>query len=220
MDREAFLQKVRVATGRGGRTDPGLEPGLSSSFDTGDLEARFMANLASVGGTVHECADQDIATEAVATLLRSAGGPPFLSWDAPHLPIPGLLDDLAANGLERRIDVVPDDPDGRRAHQLGYYDCTAGLTGADAALAESGSIVVASGRGRSRMASLIPEIHIALLDRSLLWPSLRAWIDAHPRVPAAAANWTVITGPSRTADIEQVLTRGVHGPREVHVVLI
>jgi L-lactate dehydrogenase complex protein LldG len=115
---------------------------------------------------------------------------------------------------------VPSDAVGRRTRQESYYDCAVGITGAQAGLADSGSVVVASGHGRSRMASLIPSLHIALLRRDRLWPSLAHWIHARPDALGTEANWTVITGPSRTADIEQVLTLGVHGPREVHVLLV
>lgn len=219
MERNSFLAWVRRAAAAGRLTDPGTETPTEPPADTADLVARFRVGLEALGGEVHEPEAASVA-EVVAGLLRDADADSFLSWDAEHLPVPGILDALAAHGYRRRDDVVPDTPEGRREHQLEYIDCAVGLTGAEAGLAESGSIVVSSGPGRPRMASLIPETHIALLRRDDLWPSLAHWIAANPDAPAAPANWTIITGPSRTADIEQVLTRGVHGPRDVHVVLI
>jgi L-lactate dehydrogenase complex protein LldG len=95
-----------------------------------------------------------------------------------------------------------------------------GLTGADAGLAETGSIVVASGPGKSRLASLLPPVHVAILARDRLTASLAALIRERPYLATSGANFVCITGPSRTADIEHTLTRGVHGPKEVHVVIV
>ena len=94
------------------------------------------------------------------------------------------------------------------------------MTGAFALLADTGSLVLTSGKGRPRLASLLPPVHVALVRRDQLVPSLGALFTSHPRLAAEAANLVVITGPSRTADIEMTLTRGVHGPRSVHVVFV
>jgi L-lactate dehydrogenase complex protein LldG len=68
------------------------------------------------------------------------------------------------------------------------------------------------------MASLIPLVHIVLLPERLLFRSPMHWLAGGD--VAGAANVVYITGPSRTADIEQRINLGVHGPREVHVVLV
>jgi L-lactate dehydrogenase complex protein LldG len=100
-----------------------------------------------------------------------------------------------------------------------------GVTGVDLAIAETGSLVLVSGPGRPRSTSLLPPVHVALLERAALVESLEqaglaleAWHAGAAPAPGGAIN--VITGPSRTADIELTLTRGVHGPREVHVVFV
>jgi L-lactate dehydrogenase complex protein LldG len=94
----------------------------------------------------------------------------------------------------------------------------AGLTAVDAALAETGSLVVSSGPGRSRMVSLLPPVHIALVPASSLTPDLFTWTAARGQaVPAAL---TLISGPSKTADIEQTLAIGVHGPKRLIVILV
>ena len=99
-------------------------------------------------------------------------------------------------------------------------DVRVGLTGAVAGLADTGSLVLVSGPGRGRIASLLPPLHIAMLRVSQLHPTYAAFLAAHPQIEDAGSNLVLITGPSRTADIEMTLTRGVHGPGEVHVVLI
>ena len=94
----------------------------------------------------------------------------------------------------------------------------AGVTGALAGIADTGSLLLVSGAGQTLTASLLPEVHVAVLRTSRLVPTLA---DAFrlPEVRTAQAG-VVVTGPSRTADIEMTLTIGVHGPGELHVFLI
>jgi L-lactate dehydrogenase complex protein LldG len=101
-----------------------------------------------------------------------------------------------------------------------------GLTGVDLAIAETGTLVLVSGAGRPRSTSLLPPCHIAVFDRTALVESLRqvgvfleAW-HGDGRPPSGGASINFITGPSRTADIELTLTRGVHGPKEVHAIFV
>lgn len=92
-----------------------------------------------------------------------------------------------------------------------------GLTGAAAALAETGSIVVSSGPGHSRLTPLLPPVHVALVSTASLTPDLFTWIAARQEPPPAAI--TLISGPSKTADIEQTMAIGVHGPKRLIVLL-
>jgi L-lactate dehydrogenase complex protein LldG len=93
-----------------------------------------------------------------------------------------------------------------------------GLTGADAAIAETGTILVTSGAGRPLTASLLPDIHIAVLHASqIAWSLEEVLHDGRVADVSAAA---LITGPSRTGDIEMTLTIGVHGPKELWVYLV
>jgi L-lactate dehydrogenase complex protein LldG len=86
-----------------------------------------------------------------------------------------------------------------------------GLSGARAALAETGSVLVESGPKQSRLATLLPPIHVALVPSSCVVPDIFAW--AADRGPCLAASMTFVSGPSKTADIEMVLSIGVHGPK-------
>jgi L-lactate dehydrogenase complex protein LldG len=92
-----------------------------------------------------------------------------------------------------------------------------GISGADAALAETGSVVISSGPGRSRLATLLPPVHVALVSTTLLTSDLFTWTAA--RQGDLPANVVLVSGPSKTADIEQVLAIGVHGPKRFIVVL-
>ncbi|MCA2002104.1 MAG: lactate utilization protein, partial [Chloroflexi bacterium] len=91
-----------------------------------------------------------------------------------------------------------------------------GVTKARCGLADTGSILVAAGAGHPLEASLLPEVHIAVLKTADILPSLS---DALPFVGDKSAA-VFITGPSRTADIEMALTIGVHGPKEIYVFLV
>jgi len=92
-----------------------------------------------------------------------------------------------------------------------------GISGARVALAETGSVVVGSGPQHSREVTLLPPTHIVLVGTSRLVPDLFAWMTSPPDpLPAAL---TIISGPSKSADIEQTLAVGVHGPKRFIVIL-
>ncbi|HUF37827.1 MAG TPA: LutB/LldF family L-lactate oxidation iron-sulfur protein [Anaerolineales bacterium] len=106
------------------------------------------------------------------------------------------------------------DPEGWRAV---CARADAGLTSAEALLAETGSLVVSSGPGRSRLVSLLPPIHIAVVPLDRLATDLFTWLEG--RTGPWPANTVLVSGPSKTADIEQTLSVGVHGPARLVVVL-
>ena len=101
------------------------------------------------------------------------------------------------------------------------YAADAGITDVQAAIAETGSLVCSSGAGRSRGLSLVPPVHIAIVRRSDIVPDLLDFFtqDSSAR-RGHPSNIVLITGPSKTADIEGILITGVHGPRQVHIVLV
>lgn len=94
-----------------------------------------------------------------------------------------------------------------------------GLTGCDAAIAETGSLAMLSAKGKSRAVSLLPPVHVAVVRPADLCFSMADFFRIHADRLAATASCTFITGPSRTADIELTLTLGVHGPGKVIVVI-
>ena len=100
-----------------------------------------------------------------------------------------------------------------------------GITTVDYALADTGTLVLISGAGRARSASLVPPVHVAVVEaRQIisglddLFPLLAENSGGADQKMASAI--TFITGPSRTADIELTLVVGVHGPQQLHVILI
>jgi L-lactate dehydrogenase complex protein LldG len=95
-----------------------------------------------------------------------------------------------------------------------------GITSADYALADTGSLVFLSESHESRLLSLLPPCHIAVIEESKIVASLDDVFRERPLPGAQSSAMVVITGPSRTADIEMRLVRGVHGPGEIHVIII
>ena len=93
------------------------------------------------------------------------------------------------------------------------WEAEVGFTLAEKAIAESGSLLLSAEKGRRRMASLAPEIHVCLVPRNSIMKTLEEGLASLPD-----RTCVLITGSSRTADIEGVLVRGVHGPKEVWVV--
>ncbi|MBI4627475.1 MAG: lactate utilization protein [Candidatus Rokubacteria bacterium] len=192
----------------------------------GALEG-FRREFEGVGGVFHRVAALADVPQVVAGLARERGVRRLVAWH------PGALGgDLAAALTARGLDVVAmppgalDDPAARQRLRAQIADAELGLTGADLAIAETGTLVLRSGGGRPRSTSLLPPYHVAVFDRSVLVESLRqagvvleSWHDGGEPDDRGAVT-SFITGPSRTADIELTLTRGVHGPKEVHAIFV
>ena len=98
-------------------------------------------------------------------------------------------------------------------------DAAVGITGAEYALADTGTLVVMSAT-EARLASLLPPVHIAVIESNRILSGLDELLIQEPRPGDRTASMVLITGPSRTADIEQILVRGVHGPGEIHVIIL
>jgi L-lactate dehydrogenase complex protein LldG len=166
------------------------------------LLERFTTELTALGGQVTVCQREELAG-SILELLRRKAINRIQAWDAARLPS-DLLPALQAAGIQ-----VDHDPD---------PTISAGLTGALAAVAETGTLVLPGGPGRPLTASLLPEIHIAVVPVEALRLGLRE-ILILPEVRQTSAS-ALVTGPSRTADIEMALTIGVHGPGELQVFFI
>jgi hypothetical protein len=95
-----------------------------------------------------------------------------------------------------------------------------GITSADYALADTGSLVMIASPEDARLISLLPPVHIAIVPAACLLTGLDELYTLIPRPADRTSSMVFITGPSRTADIEQILVRGVHGPGEIHVVIV
>lgn len=107
-------------------------------------------------------------------------------------------------------------PDASRAD---LFEFEVGVTGAQAGIAETGTLVLDSSVERNRLVSLVPPVHIAILDASRIYATLSEALTALQSGDEVSPAITFITGPSRTADIELTLAIGVHGPQELYVII-
>ena len=135
------------------------------------------------------------------------------------------LDDALENLGIPTVTVARDEEHSREYLRGQIIRSDIGITGADYAVAETGSVVVMPRKGLSRLVSVVPPIHLALvraqdvvesLDDVFLFRRLEYYRNGNDM----GSYLNFITGPSRTADIEQTLVVGVHGPKEVHMVLL
>jgi L-lactate dehydrogenase complex protein LldG len=184
-------------------------PAWDSRRHFDDLAERFTASLTAAAGEVHRTASLEEALDCLGSLLAELPAKHVVVNDEP--PLTGS--DLA--GRWPQIHWRNAGSPGRDWRAV-CAAADAGVTGVDAALAETGTIVVSSGPGHSRLVSLLPPVHIALVPLSSLTPDLFTWLATRSAPPASI---TLISGPSKTADIEQVMAIGVHGPKRLVVIL-
>ncbi|MCX6017228.1 MAG: lactate utilization protein [Chloroflexi bacterium] len=178
-----------------------------------NLLARFCSEVERVRGIIHLADSTDAALAALRSVLHSNDVTRTMCWDAPHLPFDGVTNLLATQGIE----IIAGTNEVVETAQ-------AGITGCDWAIAATGTLVLSSGPGRSRMASLLPPIHVALMRSSQLIPRLEDWVASRyaDRLQQirTSSNITFITGSSRTSDIEMQPVFGVHGPLQIHIVIL
>jgi L-lactate dehydrogenase complex protein LldG len=187
---------------------------------------RFRAEFERVAGVFHRVATAGEVPARLERICRERGARRLVAWPAEELGV-AIAPVLGAAGIavESMPREVPADVERRRLRAL-VAGSDLGVTGADLAVAETGTLVLVSAAGRPRSTSLLPPCHVAVFDRGALVETLEqvgvaleAWHDG-PEPPGRGAMINFITGPSRTADIELTLTRGVHGPKEIHAIFV
>lgn len=184
-----------------------------------DFAARFMQEVEKLSCKAVRFSDPQAAVAYIVQVIQNAPRAPELppdtplkisTWDFEYIPLPGLKEGL----VQARIPISDsNDPMVR-----------VGITGAAAALAATGSLVMRSGVGRPRKVSLLPYVHIAVITVDQLVLDFETWMQQQREKGLdqfrAACNTTLITGSSRTADIAMQTILGAHGPVVVHVVLM
>ena len=197
------------------------------------LLRRFTSALEGLS-VVWELAESPIAARLrLVASLQEEGVDRVLTWADDQLPVPGIVETLEVLGIqavlshlpERPPRLRPQDEDARRARLQTLEGVEVGLTGAEAGFAATGTIVLRNGPGRPLLVSQLPRRHIALLPVSRLFLTLEQWLRHLRRqedlsLLTSPSHVTLLTGPSRSADIELSPALGVHGPRILHVILL
>jgi L-lactate dehydrogenase complex protein LldG len=210
--REEILARVRASLGRSPGTPVGPLPptarvGPRTAGPAADEIELLFTEIGKLNGVTRRLAGRDALRPALADLVQAEAVRKATLWSTPDLAAWDLDGALRALGVE----IVSPQADKHRV-----AECELGVTGVDAALPETGSLLLRSDPERPRVVSLLPRVHLAILTPA----ALRA--DMHQAFAEAkdAGYCVLVTGPSRTSDIELTLTLGVHGPKSLHVWLL
>jgi L-lactate dehydrogenase complex protein LldG len=207
MSRDNILHRVRTALGRSAGQAVADPPPVRIRIPEVDMEERIlsmMARVEALAGVTSRTSDpRGFVAQAIDGKTAVASNAPYLA-ECGITGLPGVrsgitqLDELRA--LCASVDV--------------------GITSADYALADTGTLVMLAGPREARLVSLLPPAHIAVVPRDRILTGLDELFSVLPRPAEQTSSMVLITGPSRTADIEQILVRGVHGPGQITVVIV
>jgi len=174
---------------------------------------------------VHESPDLAACGAAIAALAQERAPEwgtlkQIMRWSDPVLDGLGLEAHLPEDIAIKTVPVVDCfDEAQRQEFRREVIASYIGITTADYLLADTASLVLLGGRGRARSVSLVPSIHIAVVPAERMLGSYRQMLSCLNAL-ALPSNVSIITGPSKTADIEATLVHGAHGPREMHLFVI
>jgi L-lactate dehydrogenase complex protein LldG len=228
--RDEILEKLRAAPKTAVSPRPGIPPLKELSLTAEERIKKFADTLVEETGIVHRVKDNAEALERLAQVAREEGLKCVMaSTDDVLTPL-----DLPAWGKKNDVQVMtPRDFTDRNAFRDAVFDrAQAGITGADFAIAESGTIGLIHKKDQARLVSLAPILHIAIIPVERIYPVYEPVIEkvfgnnvgAHGGAPAKKSRlpsqFVFITGPSMTGDIQGVLFKGMHGPRKLIVILV
>ena len=210
MSREHILHRVRTAIGRSAAQPPCAPPPVRIVIPEDEKSARVATMLMRVDALAGKTYHGATPADALQFVGAAIAGKSALASNAPFLAECGIT---RLPGVRSGIMGLPE-----------IRDCCAsvdvGITSADFALADTGTLVMLSSPHEARLISLLPPAHIAVLPRERILSGLDELFTLLPKPAEQTSSMVLITGPSRTADIEQILVRGVHGPGEITVVVV
>jgi L-lactate dehydrogenase complex protein LldG len=207
MSRDNILHRVRTALGRSPGEPPAAPPAVRLRIPEVDLEARIASLLARVealaGKSCRTADPASVVAGLIAGKTAVASNAPFLA-ECGITSLPGVRTGITDRDELRNLCAAAD----------------FGITSADYALADTGTLVMISSPREARLISLLPPAHIAVVRRDRILTGLDELFTLVPNPAEVSSSMVLITGPSRTADIEQILVRGVHGPGQIAVIVV
>ncbi|MEK6703672.1 MAG: lactate utilization protein [Planctomycetota bacterium] len=216
--RATFLSRVQRALSAPGRspshhaadhTPPATAELARLVSPQADLPSLFAANSAKSGMHVHRVDKSAIVSTLSALLAQSPGAQVALAITD------SVLRTLASQALQAAGN--PGITWTAQQSARVWFDVDIAITDVTAAVAETGSLVLACSPLLPRAAFMVPPVHIALVRTSQILPDLLDLLAGDHSTPQGTL--TIVSGPSKTADIEGILVTGVHGPGQLHVVL-
>ena len=247
---QQFMDRVRKALGGGrkiGKNAPSEEQGAKhyaallekvhtrTDAEKRDLLDRLIAEGKPLNLSVSPVRDTAEAAEAIRRIVRDS--PPewgnekrIATWRHPLVDALDLPRVLAEENVPVISIAFPEEPKGhgedrREALREAVEGAYIGVTSADFCIADTATLVLRARPGQGRTVSLVPSIHIAVITLSQLLAelgelyALLKW-DEKERLEGLTNCMTLISGPSKTADIEATMVHGAHGPRELHLFVI
>ncbi|NQT55333.1 MAG: lactate utilization protein [Desulfobacteraceae bacterium] len=190
------------------------------------LSRSFQKECELLSVKVHVVSAFDEACHFLSSILKETMAKRVIKWDSPlliRLKIDRLLDSLGVQDM-LPADKIPIKEANRKDFVMPESKADLGISGADYGLADSGTLVLRARPDQDRATSLLPPIHVAIIESEYILPGLddlitRLLLDFEEKGDLNSC-LTLITGPSKTADIEMNLVHGVHGPKELHVILL
>ena len=216
--RELILNKIKASlSGSGSRVpgDPDVDQQISDSLaeitpeNIDSLAGQFHKELELVSGEFQSAKNEQQALQIVQDIFSTSD---IKSFTCTSAPLPSRF----AEALKTDYQFIPTGEQEARKNRLAQ--ATAGLVDVDHAIADSGTLVVRFDRLDSTLPHFLPDVIIAFVYKDQLLANHFELFDKID--PDAAKNMTLITGPSRTADIEKILILGAHGPRRLVVIFI
>ena len=210
MSRDNILHKVRTALGRSAGQAVADVPPVRLRVREAAIEDRIalmMARLETLAAKTARLPTMDAAREFVAAAIA---GKTAVASNAPYLQDCGIA---GLPGVRSGIRDVSE-----LTEVCARVDI--GITSADYALSDTGTLVMLASPAEARLVSLLPPAHLAVVPYNRILTGLDELFTLLPDPAGQTSSMVLITGPSRTADIEQILVRGVHGPGQVTVVIV
>jgi L-lactate dehydrogenase complex protein LldG len=181
------------------------------------LVNQFVEELSKASGNAKIVETEDGIRDFIIAFVDEHGTSSFAIWESDLIQRLQIRDGLENKGLKLAY------PDNKKE----MADAGIGITEADFAIADTGTIVLFADEKQPRSVSLIPPVHLAIVRSHVivrnindLFATLVNSISEKSSTEEITSCMTFITGPSRTADIELNLTLGVHGPRELFVLIL
>ena len=210
MSREHILHKVRTALGRSAGQAVADPPPARSVVPQVEMEDRIASLRTRIEALAGKTARAATPAEACAMVAEAIEGKTAVASNAPYL-------------TECGIAALPNVRSGITDRDLLREACATadvGITSADYALGDTGTLVMIASPREARLVSLLPPAHIAVVPKERILTGLDELFSILPDPASQTSSMVLITGPSRTADIEQILVRGVHGPGQITVIVV
>jgi len=242
---EEFIHKIKIALGK-----PLAESQRNVDFFKSDMSdetrgileriknrtpeerKKLLATLIEAAGPINlkviSCEDINSVTAAIADLVRDkdpewGAKKSVVAWQHPLIENLNLPEALSPQDVTVFFTDLKETESGNlRQHVIDSY---IGITAADFCMADSATMVMRTRPGQARSVSLVPSIHVAVIELNQIIADLKElyallkW-DPQESKEGLTNCMTFISGPSKTADIEATMVHGAHGPRQVHVYVI